>query len=209
MEASLRTSWVITCSILIVALTSCATDYKLVDTSVAESVRNETFQFRNWVSKSEQPEVVVIALHGFCGAAIDYENLGQFIEREHPRAAVYAYEVRGQGKDPKKDRRGDIENREDWSRDLLAFTHMVRAQHPQAKVVWMGESMGALIVANTYRKFAAIERQTCDGLVLSSPVVEIRQEFPTWKKELVRGISKITRKFAYRWMPLPVANRCQ
>jgi len=174
------------------ALTSCAPNYTLVSHQKPGDLRDETFQYRKWLRKGTQPDTVIIGLHGFSGASIDYENLALHMMREQPSCAVYAYEVRGQGRDPKKERRGDIDDPAKWSNDLLAFTQLVKTEHPNARVVWFGESMGGLILAHTYHDLLANgQAPPCDALAISSPVVKIRDDFPAWKKELVRGISKV------------------
>lgn len=171
---------------------SCAPSYTLVSHTAGEEIRNETFQYRKWVAATGEPETVLIALHGFCGASIDYENLALYLGKHQSETAVYAYEVRGQGRDPLKERRGDIDDPANWSRDLLAFTELVKKEHPDSRIVWFGESMGALILSETYKQGAKDGRQPpCDGIGLTSPVVKFRDEFPTWKKELVRGLSVV------------------
>ena len=171
---------------------NCAPSYTLVKTTPNEALKNETFQYRKWARSSTQPDTVLIGLHGFCGASIDYENLATHLLKTQPKTAVYAYEVRGQGRDPLKERRGDIDDPENWSNDLLAFTKLVKEENPNARVVWFGESMGSLILSHTYSEaIAKGEKAPCDAIGLTSPVVKIRGDFPTWKKELVRGISKL------------------
>ena len=173
-------------------LSQCATDYTLVTDHPEEALRRETFGYRKWLKEGVQPNTVVIGIHGFCGAAIDYENLGRRMLKEQPKTAVYAYEVRGQGKDPLKERRGDIDDPQKWYRDLSRFTTMVRGKHPGAKIVWFGESMGALIASHTYRlEVEAGNPPPCDALVISSPVVKFREDFPQWKKDLVRQVAHV------------------
>ncbi len=173
-------------------LSQCATNYTLVTDRPEEIVRNETFGYRKWLREGTQPDTVIIGIHGFCGAAIDYENLGKRLLKEQPKTAVYAYEVRGQGKDPLKERRGDIDDPNLWFSDLSRFSQMVRDRHPKAKIVWFGESMGALIVSHTYQQaVTAGQKPPCDALVLSSPVVKFREDFPQWKKDLVRQVSHV------------------
>lgn len=180
-------------ALLAFVLASCAPSYTLVTNTPDEKIRNETFQYRKWVRSGTEPDTVIIALHGFCGASIDYENLARHLLKEQPQSAVYAYEVRGQGRDPKKDRRGDIDDPANWSIDLLAFTAVVKKQHPKARIVWFGESMGALIISETNRQLIADGKTPpCDAIGLTSPVVKFSDDFPAWKKELVRGISKVT-----------------
>lgn len=180
------------CVALGLLFASCAPSYTLVIHQEPQDLREETFQYRKWLRKDTQPDTVIIGLHGFSGASIDYENLALHMVREQPNCAVYAYEVRGQGRDPKKERRGDINDPAQWSKDLLVFTNLVKEKHPDARIVWFGESMGGLILSHTYYDLVANgEEPPCDAIALSSPVVKIRDDFPAWKKELVRGISKL------------------
>lgn len=145
----------------------------------------ETFGFRRWVSPAHQPDVVIIGIHGFCGASVDYRNLGEYMMRQQPKTAVYAYELRGQGNDPIHHRRGDIGNAKEWYRDLFAFTAMIRDKHPHARIVWFGESMGAMIAAHAWRE-AEDNIRPCDGIVLSSPIVRIRDDIPAWTPGLIQ-----------------------
>lgn len=147
--------------------------------------KRETFGYRSWIAPNSEPDVVVIGIHGFCGASSDYKNLGGYLLKHHPQTAVYAYEVRGQGLDPVVDRRGDIPDSREWYRDLHAFTRLVRDRHPEAKVVWFGESMGGLIAAHALCG-APPGEAVCDALILSSPVVRFSDDVPGWKRALVR-----------------------
>lgn len=149
------------------------------------NAQGETFGYRKWLDPEHQPDVVVIGIHGFCGASLDYNNLGTYLLKHQPQTALYAYELRGQGSDPIAERRGDIGSAEEWYRDLSAFTQLVRERHPKAKVVWYGESMGALIAAHAYAEAPARERPI-DGLVLSSAIVRFRDDIPDWVPGLVR-----------------------
>lgn len=177
---------------LALLIANCAPSYTLVTQNPDEAIRSETFQYRKWDRKGVQPDTVLIGLHGFSGASIDYENLATYLVKHQPKTAVYAYEIRGQGRDPLKERRGDIDDPANWSTDLLAFTDLVKKENPDARIVWFGESMGSLILSQTYNDAVADGGVApCDAIGVTSPVVKIRDDFPTWKKELVRGISKI------------------
>lgn len=149
------------------------------------NAQNASFGYRKWISESIEPEVVVIGIHGFCGAAIDYANLGNYLLQHRSRAGLYAYEVRGQGSDPIHERRGDIGDPQDWYSDLFAFTQLVKERHPGAKIVWFGESMGAMIASQALRESPANE-PICDGLILSSPIVRFRDDIPAWTPGLVQ-----------------------
>jgi alpha-beta hydrolase superfamily lysophospholipase len=167
------------------AMAGCGPSYTMVNHSTAGGAKTEAFGYRKWISEKTKPDVVVIGIHGFCGASIDYANLGNYLLKNQPRTGLYAYEVRGQGSDPIHERRGDIGNARDWYHDLFAFTQLVREQHPDAKVVWYGESMGALIAAHAWSE-APDGPPPCDGLVLSNPIVRFRDDIPAWTPGLVQ-----------------------
>ena len=171
-------------------LSQCAQDYTLVTTAgdpVKAAQARETFGYRKWLAPETEPDICIICLHGFCGASIDYENLGHHMMRNQPTTAVYAYEIRGQGNDPLRARRGDIDDPSLWYRDLETFTDKVRKEHPHAKIIWFGESMGSLIIAHTWQRHLQDQRPPCDGIIFSSPVVKVRSEFPRWKLALLES----------------------
>ena len=175
----------------VLLLVACAQDKSLVNGQGAADAksglvgRDDTFGYRKWISKETEPDVVIIGVHGFCGASIDYANLGNHLLQNQPNTGLYAYEVRGQGSDPIYARRGDIGDPRDWYRDLFAFTQLVKGRHPNAQIVWFGESMGALIAAHAWRE-APVNLPPCDGLILSSPIVRFRDDIPAWTPGLVQ-----------------------
>jgi alpha-beta hydrolase superfamily lysophospholipase len=173
---------------LAVGVAGCAPKYtrvKFQKQPGVDSKRGDTFGYRSWVSKEVEPDVVIIGIHGFCGASIDYENMGQHLLAHQPKTALYAYEVRGQGSDPIRERRGDIGDPHDWYRDLFAFTQLVKERHRGAKIVWYGESMGALIASHAYRE-APENDPPCDALALSSPIVRFKDDIPAWQPALIQ-----------------------
>jgi alpha-beta hydrolase superfamily lysophospholipase len=170
---------------LLLCMIGCGPKSTMVYYPKAAGAKGETFGYRKWISDKTEPDVVLIGIHGFCGASIDYTNLGENLLEHQPKTGLYAYEVRGQGSDPIIARRGDIGDPKDWYRDLFAFTQLVRERHPDAKVVWFGESMGALIAAHAWRE-APDNDPPCDGLVLSSPIVRFRDDIPAWTPGLVQ-----------------------
>ncbi len=161
------------------------TKYTLVNHPTEQSAKRNAFGYRKWISEKVEQDVVIIGIHGFCGASIDYANLGKHLLKYQPKTGLYAYEVRGQGSDPITARRGDIGDPHDWYRDLFAFTQLVEEQHPHAKIVWFGESMGALIASHALREAPAND-PPCDGLILSSPIVRFRDDIPAWTPGLVQ-----------------------
>jgi len=174
-------------AVLMIAMGGCGPTLTLVNhtRNVETHGQEDAFGYRKWVSKQTKQDIIIIGIHGFCGASIDYANLGNHLLQKQPKTGLYAYEVRGQGSDPIHERRGDIGDPKDWYRDLFAFTQLVQEQHPDAKIVWFGESMGALIAAHAWRE-APADDPPCDGLVLSSPIVRFRDDIPAWTPGLVQ-----------------------
>lgn len=162
----------------------CASAPQLV-VNPGRQVKGETFGYRQWISPSVDQDVVVIGIHGFCGAPEDYANFGEHLLRHQPETGLYAYELRGQGGDPIIERRGDIGHPGEWYRDLWVFTQLVRQRHQGAKIIWFGESMGALIAAHALRE-APQGKGPCDALILSSPIVRFRDDIPAWTPGLVQ-----------------------
>jgi alpha-beta hydrolase superfamily lysophospholipase len=145
----------------------------------------ETFGFRSWKRQHFNQDIVVIGIHGFCGASSDYANLGNDLVSRQPGTALYAYELRGQGSDPIYHRRGDIGDPSQWYEDLNAFTNLVRKRHPGAKIIWYGESMGTLIATHALDSAPAAS-PPCDAIVLSSPLVRFRDDIEMWKIALLQ-----------------------
>lgn len=149
------------------------------------------FPFRKWLPlNGSKPSKIVVALHGMSGASQDFTVLGEYLQRSRKDVAVYAPELRGQGSDPEASRRGDIQSRQEWFHDLHAFTSLVRQQHPQARIIWCGESMGALIALHSLAT-SPDGQLTCDALILSSPIVGTHEQIPAWRIHLLRLASRL------------------
>jgi len=153
------------------------------------SFDGDRLPYSTWIPKG-QPDQIIIGVHGISGAASDYKPLGDHLLSHLPGTAIYAAETRGQGNDPIKERRGHIGDRRDWFRDLTSFTRLIRQKHPKARIVWCGESMGSLIVLHTYA-YATDRSGLCDAMILSSPIVDIKGDFPKWKEYLAHGAAAL------------------
>lgn len=136
------------------------------------------FPYTKWAS-NENPELVIIGVHGISGASSDFRPLAKHLLNKHPKIALYGAETRGQGKDPVKERHGHIHDRKEWFKDLTTFTSLIRKQHPKARIIWCGESMGSLIVLHTYAEMKDSGAH-CDAMILASPITDIRSDFPPW-----------------------------
>jgi acylglycerol lipase len=120
----------------------------------------------------------MIAVHGLSGAALDYEPLGSHLAKDG--ISTYALELRGQGNDPVRERRGDLGRLEDWYADLQAFFTLVRGQCPGVPVFYYGESMGAALLTRYLAQAGKSEQPS--GLILASPVVVVPGDTGWWKR---------------------------
>ncbi|MGJ8657990.1 MAG: alpha/beta fold hydrolase [Akkermansiaceae bacterium] len=158
---------------------------------IYSSFDNDQFDYLKWTN-STTPQTVIIGVHGINGAAQDYDNLASYLTENHQSITIYAPETRGQGNDRNIKRRGDIYRTEEWFKDLRTFTLMVKTNHPDAEIIWCGESMGSLIVTH-----ALCEQKTPspDRVILLAPVVSLRPHLPLWKHKLANTISYILPRF--------------
>jgi len=136
--------------------------------------------YNKWIPEKQEPKTIIIGVHGISGHADDYDNLGEFLRKNSPATALYAAETRGQGMDPKVERRGDIHDAKEWYKDLYTFTDLVRKVHPGAKVIWFGESMGSLIIMHAYSQTPPGSAKP-DAMIVSSPIVDLQSKVEPWK----------------------------
>lgn len=158
-----------------------------IDEKSYVSFDGDSLGYKKWPAK-DKPHTVIIGVHGISGHAGDYQNLGKHLAENHTGIALYAPETRGQGMDPQVWRKGDIRHAEDWYKDLYTFSDLVSAQHPDAELIWFGESMGSLIVTHAYESIpphVAKPRR----LILSSPILDVGKKIPAWKRNVVRATS--------------------
>ena len=129
----------------------------------------------------------VICVHGLSGAATDFLTLGGVLQKAG--LACFALNLRGQGRDPHRPRRGAHLDLEDISRDISSFAnamHSIQADVP----LWVcGESMGALILAwmLAERRFD----QPVAGAIFSVPVVDLIKPTPWVVRQVVRTIARL------------------
>lgn len=141
-----------------------------------------------------QPRGVVVAVHGLSGAASDFWYLG---DRLAARGyALYAFDLRGQGRDPVTAERGDIKASRLWLRDLETFTALVRKRHPGKPLFWYGESLGSLICLHAAADLLPDPRNP-DGIILASPVAGLRVAVSGFKRFLLETAATLTPRSRY------------
>jgi alpha-beta hydrolase superfamily lysophospholipase len=171
------------CALVLLFLVSCSCSTPLtakgqspsLGTTTYTSFDGDRFPYQAWVPHSKKVQTVLIGFHGIAGASDDFENLAHMLLARNPTSAVYAPDLRGQGRDPLTCRRGDLHDPEEWFADAHTFSRLVRARHPKARVIWCGESMGSLIALHAFSSYPG-DPPPCDALILSSPITRIHPE---------------------------------
>jgi alpha-beta hydrolase superfamily lysophospholipase len=111
----------------------------------------------------QEPAAVIIGLHGMNDYANTYYLAGPwFAERG---VALYAYDTRGFGRSPN---RGIWPGERLMTEDLRTAVRVARRMHPSARIVVLGDSMGAAAAIAT---FSADDAPEIDRLVLAAPAV--------------------------------------
>ena len=132
--------------------------------------KSETFFWQTW-SPIGAARAVMIAVHGMGSAASDFAPLGELLSQEG--IAVYAPNLRGQGLDPVVRRRGRELDIDRMISDVCTAASEAKRHHPQAPLLFYGESMGALLLI----RLLTSERMLfpVEGTVLAVPVVDLAQ----------------------------------
>ena len=152
------------------------------------SFDGKTMPSKLWpVPAGKKERAVIIAVHGLSGAASDFWLLGERMPAQG--VTVYAYELRGQGNDPDKGKRGDVASAELWLHDLQTFHQLVRAKHPGKPIIWYGESLGSLIALHSASKCKP------DAIVLASPVAGLKMHLSEAERLCLRAASRTLPRF--------------
>jgi acylglycerol lipase len=143
------------------------------------------FSYSRWKAillPDQEPRAVVVAVHGLSGAALDFEPLGNHFAKHG--IVTFALELRGQGNDPVKSRRGDLVKIQEWYDDLSAFLALVRCRFPETQIYYYGESMGAVLLTRFMAQAHEPDRPA--GMILASPVVAVMSKPTQWQQMIFR-----------------------
>ncbi len=143
--------------------------------------------FEVWAPGEEAEVSIWVLVHGFGGASSDFKQIGERLSAEG--AIVYAPDLRGMGRDPDLQWRGDIKRARDWVMDLEEFSILCRRRHPGVPVFIGGESLGSSIVVNWLVNQPS--DRVPEGVVILSPVVDLGSDLPWWQRQLFRITSNL------------------
>lgn len=137
--------------------------------------------FQRW-GPSAQAQIVVLGLHGFNDYSQAFKPLGEHLAEIG--ITTYAFDQRGFGRTRQA---GRWHGSEQLSADLRRLIALLRARHPQARLVLIGESMGAAVALSADTE-APLD---VDGLVLVAPAVWSRDSMP-WYQRIALAIAART-----------------
>lgn len=128
--------------------------------------------YSEWLPPQRHPKALMIALHGLSGAASDFQPLGEFLVSKG--MALQAPELRGQGNDPVRERRGDLQDESVLKRDILEFFQNCRERFPRSPIYVLGESLGATLLVH-YLADLPEAAEAPAGAIFMVPVTSFRK----------------------------------
>ena len=129
----------------------------------------------------------LICAHGLGGAATDFEPLCEAANQAG--FACFALNLRGQGSDPRRRRRGAFLDLDSLARDVSAFANAMHSRQDGTPLWVCGQSMGALILSSmlAHARFG----QPVSGAILSTPVVALKKPTPWIVRQAVRALAMV------------------
>ncbi|RCK39505.1 alpha/beta hydrolase [Thalassospira profundimaris] len=139
----------------------------------------------------ENPDAVILALHGMGDYANAFMELGDGLGKNHRIGiAVYAFDQRGFGRSPSRPFWAGISTMVNDASDVLT---LLRARYPGKPVYLLGNSMGGAVAIVT----AASRGHLMDGLILVAPAVWNRDMMPWYQTASLAVMSH-----SFPWLPL-------
>jgi len=129
-----------------------------------ESNTGKTIYTQSWLPLNEQPQAVVVIVHGLGEHSGRYQNL---LDALTPLSvAVYGLDHVGHGQS--EGRRVFIEKFDQFVDNLDALVEYAKEQHPNLPVYIIGHSMGGLIST----RYLIEHQQKLAGAILSAPAIQ-------------------------------------
>jgi len=136
-----------------------------------------------WLPQSE-PRANLVIVHGLGEHSGRYQHVAEFFVEK--RLAVFAFDHQGHGQSDGK--RGHVNAFSDLIADLEMFLQHVNELSPDKPTFLFGHSMGATIVL----LYLLEHQDKVDAVVVSAPAVRIKMGPPTFVKELVPQLAKMS-----------------
>lgn len=157
-----------------------------------------TLSTRTW-STDKASGATVILVHGYAEHCGRYEHVAECLV--DAGATVVAYDQRGYGRSD--GRRAYIDTFEQYLNDLGEVLDHVRGRHPDGPMFLFGHSMGGLVVL----KYVLDEDPSVDGLILSSPAIEINPDLAPVLRKIAQWIGWLFPTLPTRQSPQDAISR--
>jgi acylglycerol lipase len=128
--------------------------------------------FQRW-GHSEQPHTLVLGLHGFNDYSQAFKPLAEHLAEIG--VSTYAFDQRGFGRTRQT---GRWHGSKQLTADLRTLIGLLRARYPHARLILIGESMGAAVALAADTEVSL----DVDGLVLIAPAVWSRDTMPWYQR---------------------------
>lgn len=130
--------------------------------------------YRRW-AHDDQPDRVILALHGIGGHSGNFSAMGDRILTALPDAEIIAIDRRGFGNSVEKGhQRGDVSNFQRYLQDIEETCQQIRDAHQGRKFFIFGKSLGCIHALH----YAASHQQSSCGLVLAAPPIRAKVGVP-------------------------------
>ncbi|WP_058306638.1 alpha/beta hydrolase [Gracilibacillus massiliensis] len=138
--------------------------------------------YRSWLP--QKPKAMVLLVHGAGEHSDRYKHIGEFFLNED--IAVVSPDLRGFGKS--EGIRGHVDTFADYLHDLEILIQKIRKDYPAIPLFLFGHSLGGLIVIRYVQQFPDLT----NGVILSSPALELRVQIPFLARRLLDTASILT-----------------
>jgi alpha-beta hydrolase superfamily lysophospholipase len=143
--------------------------------------------FQSWSTESKEVKAFIIALHGWGTHSDRIEIPAEFLTEKGYN--VYSFDLRGHwrnaGENP-----GHIDSMDHIQKDIVLFSDLVKKEAKDKKIYLIGHSFGGLVSL-----IYAINHPSLDGVIVSSPLLELKLELSLAKKlgkKLAKPLSKLS-----------------
>lgn len=143
--------------------------------------------YQCWKSETEEIKAYIIAIHGW-GTHSDRMKLPADFLTEMGYN-VYAFDLRGHWRNA-GDSPGHIDSMDHIQKDIVLFNDLVKKEVGERKIFLIGHSFGGLVSL-----IYAINHPGLDGVIVSSPLLELKIELSLAKKlgkKLAKPLSKLS-----------------
>ncbi|MBR5230211.1 MAG: lysophospholipase [Firmicutes bacterium] len=152
-------------------------------------LEGRNFKIQGYHFPCENPEKVVVFIHGIGEHGGRYDRIAGYFEKE--KIAAVAMDLRGHGRTEGK--RGHCAPREEVLKDIDALIEYARKLYPQVPVVIYGHSMGGNIALD-YRGRGSKNDIPC-GYIISAPWIRLCNPSSSILSKLIIPLAKVAPSF--------------